>query len=47
MLDLAYGSCQTSRLGCQIKLEASMEGLVLGVPRGANNMMDHIPFPDA
>lgn len=46
MLDLAYGACETSRLGCQVKLHERMQGLVLTVPSDANNIMDDIPFPD-
>ena len=46
MLDLSYGSCDTSRLGCQLKLRDDMQGLVVTVPAQANNLMDHIPFPD-
>lgn len=32
MLDLAYGLCDTSRLGCQITLTESMDGIVVTVP---------------
>ncbi|KAG8458187.1 hypothetical protein KFE25_011718 [Diacronema lutheri] len=46
MLDLAFEPTSTSRLGCQVVLRAELDGLVLRVPRGANNMMDNIPFPD-
>lgn len=46
MLDLAYAPRQTSRLGCQIQLEESMDGMVIRLPRGANNIMDDIPFDD-
>ena len=31
MLDLAFGLTDTSRLGCQIKIDASMKGMVLQV----------------
>ncbi|CAG0912445.1 unnamed protein product [Notodromas monacha] len=34
MLDLAYGLCDTSRLGCQVVLEKHMEGLEVKVPSG-------------
>jgi ferredoxin len=44
MLDLAYAPRRTSRLGCQIKLDESMDGMVIRLPRGANNLMDDIPF---
>ena len=46
MLDLAYGCSDTSRLGCQVKLTTQMEGMVISIPSQANNLMDHIPFPD-
>ena len=32
MLDLAFGLTDTSRLGCQIKVDESLEGIVLKVP---------------
>ena len=38
MLDLAYGLTDTSRLGCQITLTAEMDGLLVTVPDGVNNM---------
>ncbi|KAM9327907.1 adrenodoxin-like [Pholidichthys leucotaenia] len=34
MLDLAYGLTDTSRLGCQICLTKSLEGMVARVPEG-------------
>ena len=46
MLDLAYAPRKTSRLGCQIKLDDSMDGMVIRLPKGANNLMDDIPFED-
>lgn len=46
MLELAYEPEPTSRLGCQIILRPELDGLRVRLPRGANNMMDHIPFPD-
>lgn len=46
MLDLAYAPRRTSRLGCQINLDESMDGMVIRLPRGANNLMDDIPFDD-
>jgi ferredoxin len=46
MLDLAYGARETSRLGCQIVLTKDLDGLVVRIPSGANNIMDHIPFKD-
>ncbi|NXV87493.1 ADX protein, partial [Calonectris borealis] len=32
MLDLAYGLTETSRLGCQICLKKSMDGMTVRVP---------------
>ena len=46
MLDLAFGCSDTSRLGCQVRLATHMQGLVISIPAQANNIMDHIPFPD-
>ncbi|MGH0117497.1 UNVERIFIED_CONTAM: hypothetical protein FKN15_078191, partial [Acipenser sinensis] len=34
MLDLAYGLTETSRLGCQICLSKSMNGMTVSVPEG-------------
>ncbi len=39
MLDLAFGLTRTSRLGCQIILTEALDGLVVTVPEGTNNMM--------
>ena len=44
MLDLAFEPQMTSRLGCQIKLTKDLDGLVVLLPKGSNNLMDHIPF---
>ena len=44
MLDLAHERREHSRLGCQIVLEPRLEGLVLRLPSGANNLFDDIPF---
>lgn len=44
MLDLAYAPRRSSRLGCQVTLEDNMDGMVVRLPRGANNLMDHVPF---
>jgi ferredoxin len=44
MIDLAYEPQATSRLGCQVVLTADLDGLVVLLPRGSNNLMDHIPF---
>jgi ferredoxin len=38
MLDLAYGLTDTSRLGCQIELTKDMDGMIVTVPHGVNNM---------
>lgn len=46
MLDLAYAPRQTSRLGCQITLDESMDGMFIRLPKGSNNLMDHVPFED-
>ncbi|KAI6078284.1 Adrenodoxin-like protein [Aix galericulata] len=32
MLDLAYGLTETSRLGCQVRIKKSMDGLTVQVP---------------
>jgi ferredoxin len=37
MLDRAFGQTATSRLGCQIKLEAHHDGLVIRLPRATRN----------
>ena len=39
MLDLAFGLTRTSRLGCQIILTEALDGLVVNLPEGTNNMM--------
>jgi 2Fe-2S ferredoxin len=44
MLDLAYEPQATSRLGCQLVLTPNLDGLVVHLPRSANNLMDPIPF---
>jgi len=46
MLDLAYAPRSTSRLGCQVVLTKDHDGMVIRLPKGANNMMDFIPFED-
>ena len=38
MLDHAYGLRPTSRLGCQLTLAPTVEGMILTVPDGVNNM---------
>ena len=37
MLDLAYGLTATSRLGCQIKLDKSMDGIIFYLPADSRN----------
>lgn len=39
MLDLAFGLTKTSRLGCQIIVTEDLDGLVVSLPAGTNNMM--------
>ena len=46
MIDLAYNAQETSRLGCQIILKPGLQNAIFKIPRGANNMMDFIPFED-
>ena len=46
MIDLAYNAQETSRLGCQVILKPNLENAIFKIPRGANNMMDFIPFED-
>ena len=38
MLDLAYGVQRTSRLSCQITLDASLEGLKVSIPDDSTDM---------
>ncbi|MEN3973900.1 ferredoxin family 2Fe-2S iron-sulfur cluster binding protein [Emcibacter sp. SYSU 3D8] len=40
MLDLAFGLRPTSRLGCQVVLTDSVDGLVVKLPDRTVNMMD-------
>jgi len=46
MIDLAYNPTATSRLGCQVILTPKLNNAIFKLPRGANNMMDFIPFED-
>lgn len=46
MIDLAFEPTETSRLGCQLVLSKKVNGFVVRVPSGANNLFDHIPFED-
>ncbi|USG59963.1 2Fe-2S iron-sulfur cluster-binding protein [Sneathiella marina] len=39
MLDLAYGLTRTSRLGCQIRITEELDGLVVNLPSGSNNLL--------
>lgn len=39
MLDLAFGLTHTSRLGCQIKMSAELDGLEVTLPAGTRNML--------
>jgi ferredoxin, 2Fe-2S len=39
MLDLAFGLTETSRLGCQIIMNDKLDGLVVTLPAGVNNIM--------
>ena len=38
MLDLAWGLTHTSRLGCQIIIDETHEGMKVKVPSGTRNM---------
>ncbi|MGA9868892.1 MAG: ferredoxin family 2Fe-2S iron-sulfur cluster binding protein [Acetobacteraceae bacterium] len=40
MLDLAFGLEETSRLGCQIVITETLDGLVVKLPAGSRNMMN-------
>ena len=44
MLDLAYSPRDTSRLGCKIVLSKDVDGLLVRLPKNANNLMDYVPF---
>ena len=39
MLDLALGLTATSRLGCQVVIDKSVDGLVLHLPKESRNML--------
>lgn len=39
MLDFAFGLALTSRLGCQIKFETELDGLVVSVPSSRFNAL--------
>ena len=38
MLDLAWGLTHTSRLGCQIIIDDTLDGMVVKIPSGTRNM---------
>ncbi|OAX77019.1 hypothetical protein ACJ72_08687 [Emergomyces africanus] len=38
MLDLAFGLTETSRLGCQVKMSAELDGLVVRLPSMTRNL---------
>lgn len=39
MLDLTFGLKRTSRLGCQIRMTAALNGLVVELPKEHRNLM--------
>jgi ferredoxin, 2Fe-2S len=39
MLDLTFGLKKTSRLGCQIRMTAALDGLVVALPKEHRNLM--------
>ena len=47
MLDLAFGLTETSRLGCQVVLDESMDGIVVALPKATRNMAvdGYVPQP--
>ena len=47
MIDLAHEPTDHSRLGCQLVLAKAIDGMVVEIPAGANNLFDHIPLPDS
>ncbi len=40
MLDLAFGLTETSRLGCQIVMTDTLNGLVVKLPPGSRNLLN-------
>ncbi|KAF9781115.1 2Fe-2S ferredoxin-type domain-containing protein [Thelephora terrestris] len=38
MLDMAFGLTDTSRLGCQVKLDKKLDGMVCTLPAATRNM---------
>ena len=47
LLDLAFGLTATSRLGCQVKLSAQLEGARVRLPSATRNFYvdGHVPKP--
>ncbi len=39
MLDLAFGLCETSRLGCQIVITEELDGLTVALPAETRNLL--------
>lgn len=39
MLDLAFGLCKTSRLGCQIIMTEELDGLTVSLPAETHNFL--------
>ena len=40
MLDLAFGLAETSRLGCQIVMTETLDGLTVKLPAGSRNLLN-------
>jgi ferredoxin-2, mitochondrial len=38
MLDLAFGLTEKSRLGCQVKVEKELDGMVVRIPSATRNL---------
>lgn len=38
LLDLAFGLTQTSRLGCQVKVDEKFEGIKVKLPKASKNL---------
>ena len=47
MLDMAFGLTPTSRLGCQVLLDETMEGMTVKLPEATRNFYvdGHVPQP--
>jgi ferredoxin len=45
MLDMAFGLTESSRLGCQVTITESMEGIVVEMPKATRNFYvdGHVP----